>query len=57
MLIAETLSFLQQQLSSPSSAAFSIKLLSGAVSMKDILVIDDFMLAVVFQQDYYISSM
>ena len=43
------LSLLQRQLLSPTFAASSIKLLSGAVSVKDILGTDDFMLFVVFQ--------
>ena len=50
-------SLLQQQFLSPTFAASSIQLLSGAMSMRDILAIDDFILIVVFQQGYCIRSM
>ena len=50
------LSLLQQQFLSPTFAARSIQLLSGAVSVKDMLFIDDFTLIVVIQWSYYISS-
>ena len=37
----------------PTFAAPSIYLLSGEVSVKDMLFIDDFILIVVIQRDYY----
>ena len=42
---------------SPTFAAPSVKLLSGAVSMKDMLFVRDFIQIVVIQSDFIISSM
>ena len=51
------MSLFQQQFLSRTFAAGSILLLSGAVSMKDMLFIDDFIPIVVIQWSFYISSM
>ena len=51
------LSLLQEQFLSPTFADRSIYLLSGAVSMKDMLFIDDFILIAAIQWSYYMSSM